>query len=111
MCQSVRGARPQDASRALDRLSSWSGFARLYPDTFKQRMLRPVSQVADMEARLGPAGRYVNPVFQYSRRHYVGSIRDMEEAGSQVGLFSFPLPRRLVLRGSSSMRVPATGIF
>ena len=59
-------------------------------------MPRPVSEVADMETQLGPAGRYVDPVFQHSRRHYVGFIRDLMKAASvgfvemaveHVGLF------------------------
>ena len=33
-------------------------------DTYEQRMLRPASEVADVETRLGPAGRHVDPVFQ-----------------------------------------------
>ena len=41
-------------------------------------MLRPVSEVAVTEARLG---RYVDPVFQHSRRHCVGFVRDPVEAG------------------------------
>ena len=28
-------------------------------------MLRPVSEVAEMETQLGPASRYVDPVSQY----------------------------------------------
>mgnify|MGYP000913042800 CR=1 FL=1 len=49
-----------------------------------------------METRLGLAGRYVDPVFQQSRRHYVGFISDLVRAGSvgfvedaveHVGLF------------------------
>ena len=40
--------------------------ARSYLDTYKQRMLRPVSEVADMDTLLGPASRYVDPVFQHS---------------------------------------------
>ena len=60
-----------------------------------------------METQLGPAGRHVDPVFQHSRRQYVGFVRDQVKAGSvgfvealveHVGLFS--LPRRLELRGS-----------
>ena len=43
----------------------------------KQRMLRPVSQVAHMETRLGPAGRYVDPVSQHSRRHCVSFVQDL----------------------------------
>ena len=45
------------------------------------RTLRPVSEVANMDTRLGPAGRYVDPVFKHSRRHYVGFVRDLFEAG------------------------------
>ena len=80
-------------------------------------MLRPVSEVADMEARLGLAGRYTDPVFQHSRRDCVGFVRDLVKAGSvefvedaveHVG--SSLLPRRLVLRGSSLMRVQATDV-
>ena len=45
---------------------------------------------------LGPPGRYVDPLFQHSRRHCVGFIRDLVKAGSvgfvedsadRVGLF------------------------
>ena len=82
--------------------------------------LRPVSGDADKGTQLGPAGRHVGPVFQHSRRHYVGFARDLlvkagsvgfvEDAVGQVGLF-FSMPRRLVLRGSLMMRVPATDIF
>ena len=46
--QSSRGARPQDASEARNRVSS----ARCYFDMDKQVMLRPDSGVADIEARL-----------------------------------------------------------
>ena len=58
-------------------------------------MLRPVSEVADTAARLGPAGRY-DPVVQHSGRHYAGFIRDLVKTGSvgfvetgvkHVGLF------------------------
>ena len=45
-------------------------------------MLRPVSELADMETRQGLVGRHVDPVFQHSRRHYVGFIRDLLKAGS-----------------------------
>ena len=57
-------------------------------------MLRP----ADMETWLGPAGRYADPVFQHSPRHYLGFIRDLAKVGSvgfvetavvHVGLFFF----------------------
>ena len=59
-------------------------------------MLHPVSEVAEMETRLGPTGRYVDPVFQDSRRHFAGFVRDLVKAGSvrfveaaveHVGLF------------------------
>ena len=54
------------------------------------------SEVGDMEARLGPAGRHVDPLLLHSRRHYVGFIRDLVKTGSvgfveaaveHVGLF------------------------
>ena len=45
-------------------------------------MFRPVSEVADMETRLGPAGRFSDPVFQHSLRHSVGFVRDLVKAGS-----------------------------
>ena len=35
-----------------------------------------------METRLGLAGRYVDPVFQHSQRHYVGLVRDLVKADS-----------------------------
>ena len=60
-------------------------------------MLRPVSEVADIEARLGLASRYFDPVFQNSRNHWGGSsLGDLVKAGSvgfvedaveHVGLF------------------------
>ena len=59
-------------------------------------MLRPAAEVADMPHCLGLAGRYVDPVFQHTRRHYVGFVRDLVRAGSvdfvedaveHVGLF------------------------
>ena len=67
-------------------------------------MPRPVSEVADMETQLGPAGRYVDPVFQHSRRHYVGFISDLMKAAS-VGFVKWPwntlvfssLPRKVGL--------------
>ena len=49
-----------------------------------------------MEARLGLAGRYVDPVHQHSRRLCVGIVRDLVKGGSvgfveaaveHVGLF------------------------
>ena len=45
-------------------------------------MFRPVSENADMATQLGPAGSHVDPVFQHSRRHYVGFVRDLVKAGS-----------------------------
>ena len=81
-------------------------------------MLHPVSEVADVETRLGPAARCVDPVFQHSQRHYVGFVCDVVQAGSIVYVEdavehggAFLLPRRLVLRDSSLMRVQATDIF
>ena len=59
-------------------------------------MLRPVSDVTDMKTQLGPAGRYVDPVYQHSQRHHVGFIREQVKAGcvgfietavEHVGLF------------------------
>ena len=47
-----------------------------------QRVLRPVSEVADMQNRLGLVSRFVDPGFQHRRRHYVGFVRDMVKAGS-----------------------------
>ena len=61
-------------------------------------MLRAISEVADIETRLGPGGLYFDRVFQHSRRHYVGLVRDLVEDGSLgfvedacefVGLFFF----------------------
>ena len=68
-----------------------------------------------METRLGPAVRYVDPVLQHWRRHYVGHVRDLvpscllKMALNTVSPFS--LPRRLVLNGSSLMLVQAIDIF
>ena len=95
-----RVARPQDASKAPHLVSLLSSSARSCLDAYKQRMLRPASEVADMEPPLGLAGRHVDPVFQHS------FVRDLVEAGS-VGLLKmllntlvcFPLPRRLELNG------------
>ena len=67
--QSPRVAPPQDASKAPDLVSLLSSSSRSYLDPYKERMLRPVSEVADMETWLGLVGRYVDPVFQHSRRH------------------------------------------
>ena len=83
----------------------------------KQRVLRPASEVACMETQLGPAGRYVDPVFHHSRRHYVGFTRDLEKAGSvvvetaveHVGLFF--VAKKVGLESSSLMLVQATDIF
>ena len=99
-------------------VSLLSSSARSYLDTSQQRMLRPVSEVADIETRLGLAGRHVDPVFQHSRRHYVGFVRDLVEAASvgfvegaveHVGCFF--VAKWLVLRGSLLMRVPAPDIL
>ena len=95
--QSSRVARPQDASEALYLGSLLSCSARSFLDAYKQRMLRPVSEVSYMETRLGPAGQYVDPVF-HSRRHYVGfvgylvkalAVGFIEDAVEHVGLFFF----------------------
>ena len=100
MFQSSRVARHQDASKAPNLVSSLRSSARSYLDTCKQRMLRPGSEVADMETLVGPAGRYVEPVFQHSGRHYVGFVRDLVKAGcvgfvetavAHVGLFFFAM--------------------
>ena len=53
-------------------------------DACKQRMLRPVSEVADTDTWLGAAGRYVDAVLWHSRRHYVVYIRDMVRAGPVI---------------------------
>ena len=82
MVQRSLVARPQDASKAPYLESLLSSSARSYLDAYKQRMLRRVSEVDDVETRLGPAGRYVHPLFHYSRRHSVGFVRDLVEAGS-----------------------------
>ena len=78
--QSWRVARPQDASKAPKLVLLLSSSARSYLDVKKQRMVRPVSEVAGMETWLRPAGRYVDPVFQHSRRH-VGFVRGLVKAG------------------------------
>ena len=52
-----------DPSKALYLVSLLSSSARSYLDAYKQRVLRPDSEVADMEYRLGLASRYVDPVF------------------------------------------------
>ena len=70
--QSSRVARSQDPSTASKLVSLLSSSARSYLSTYKQRTLGTVSVVADMEAWLGAASRYVDPVFQHCRRHYVG---------------------------------------
>ena len=82
MFQSSRVARPQDAFGAPNLVSLLTSSTRSYLDAYQHRLLRPVSEVANMEAQLGPAGRYVDPVFQHSRRHNVGFIRDLVNAGS-----------------------------
>ena len=80
--QSSRVARPQDASEASNLMSLLRSSGRSYLDTDGQRMLRLVSEVADMETRLGPPGRCDDAVFQHSRCHFVGFIRDLVKAGS-----------------------------
>ena len=69
-----------DAAAACIRMPRFQRAAKYSP------MLRLVSEVADMETRLGLVGRLVDPVFQHSRRHYVGFIQDLVKAGS-VGFF------------------------
>ena len=66
----------------LTSVSLLSSSARLFLETYKQRLLRPVCEADGMEARLGLACRYVDPVFQHCRRHYKGFICDVEKAGS-----------------------------
>ena len=51
--QSSRVARPQDASKALHLVSLLSASARSDLDAHKQRMLRPVPEVADKENLVG----------------------------------------------------------
>ena len=75
--QSSQFTRPQDASKAPHLGSLLSGSARFCLDAKKQRMLRPGSEVADMENLLGPTCRHVHPVFKHSQRHYVGFVRDL----------------------------------
>ena len=59
-------------------------------------MLRPVSEVADIETQSGPATWYIDPVLRQCRQHYVGFVRDLVKADSvdfiadaveHVGLF------------------------
>ena len=90
----------------------------LHLDACKQRMLRLVSEVADMENWLGPARRKVDPVFQHRRRRNVGFVRDLVKAGF-VGFVETAGTRWSFLRcqeyggstGSSLMLVRATDIF
>ena len=56
--QSSRVARPQDASKDLCFVSVLRSSARSSLDTGKQRMLRPVSEVVDMETPLKPPNRF-----------------------------------------------------
>ena len=98
MFHSSRVARPQDASKAVDLVSLLSSSARTYLDTYKQRLLRHVSEVADMEACLGAAGRHV---IQFSSRDDLvkaGSVGFVEEATEHVGFFFCSLPSRLGLK-------------
>ena len=71
-----------------------------------------------MEARLRPAGRYVDPVLQHSRRHHVGLIRDLVKAGSfgfgetateHVGFFF--VAKKAGAQRFNVMHVQATDIF
>ena len=97
--------RPQDASKALDLLLSLGSAARSFLDTYRRRMLRHVSEVADMEARLGPARRFVDPVFQHRvKAGLVGFFFSQRLCSKSV---SFSSPSRPVLGGSSSTRQPA----
>ena len=81
--RSSRVARPQDDSKALQPGSLLGISARSYfYAKKKQRVLRPVSEVADMETRLGLAARCVDPAFQHSRPHCVGFVREQAETGS-----------------------------
>ena len=88
--QSTRVAQPQDASRAPYHVSQRSSSARSYLDTYKQRMLRPASEVADMDTPVGTGSRYVDPVFQHSRRHDVGFVRDLVKGGSVEAFSALP---------------------
>ena len=72
--------------QALYHESLLSSTARSFLDAYKERVHRPVSEVADIETWLGLGGLYVDPVFQHSRRHYVGSSVDfVEDALEHVG--------------------------
>ena len=116
--QSSRVARPQDASKAPYLVSLLSSSARFYLDAYKQRMLRPLSEVADMETWLVPAGRYVDPVFRtVGDPTWVSSAIWLRLVPSGLlemllnTLVSFSLPRKLGLNGSLLMFVPATDMF
>ena len=61
---SSRVARPQDASKAPHFVSLLSSSARSHLDSCMQRMLRPVSETADMETWLWPASRFIDPVLE-----------------------------------------------
>ena len=110
--QSSRVARPQDASKAPGLVSLLSSSARFHLDAYKQRMLRPVSEVADMETAWD---RPVPTLIQSSRTADVTTWtsfviwRKLGPSGLLKRLLntlvSSSLPRRLGLRGSS-----ATGI-
>ena len=95
--QSTRVA-PLDASKATLFGSLLGSSARSYSDAHKQRTLRLVSDIAVVVVRLGPGGLYVDSVFQYTRRHCVGFVRDLvkansvdfvEDAVEHVGLYFF----------------------
>ena len=81
--QSSRVARPQDASKGPYLGSLLSSSARSCLAKYKQRLLRPVSErLPTWETLLEPADRDVDPVFQHSRRHDVGFVRDLVKACS-----------------------------
>ena len=79
-------------------------------------MLCLASDFSDMETRLGPAGRYVDPVFQQSLRHDVGFVSDLVKVGSvsfvedaveHVGLFFVakkPGSQRVIVDARASNR-------
>ena len=62
--QPSRVTRPSYGSKAPNRVSLLNSSARSYLGTYEQRMLRPVSEVADMQTRL--AEGHVDPVFHHS---------------------------------------------
>ena len=79
----------QDASKASYFGSMLSSSARSYLVACKQRTLRPVSEVADIETRL------VHPVFQHRHRHC--------EARGRVPRFFFSEPETVRWRKRSTL--------